>query len=100
MGARRQQWMPFWPPFLMAGEQFVENTSSCGIKLIAMLFYQIKQKRAQAPLANPFWWPPTCQIGAIRWTHSAGGGKWLTNLVMFVVEFCCLLMELSVLFLL
>ncbi len=28
MGTRRQQWMPFRPPFLMAGKQFVENTSS------------------------------------------------------------------------
>jgi hypothetical protein len=28
MGARHQQWMPFGQPFLMAGEQFVKNTSS------------------------------------------------------------------------
>ncbi len=28
MGARRQQWMPFWPPFLMVGELFVKNMSS------------------------------------------------------------------------
>ncbi len=28
MGARCQQWMPFRPPFLTAGEQFIKNTSS------------------------------------------------------------------------
>jgi hypothetical protein len=33
-GARRQRWMPFWPPFLTAGERFDENTSSSRIKLI------------------------------------------------------------------
>jgi hypothetical protein len=38
MGARHRQWVPFWPPFLMAGEQFIENTSSTRIKLITRLF--------------------------------------------------------------
>jgi hypothetical protein len=33
MGACRQQWMPFRPPFLTAGEQFVKNTISSKIKL-------------------------------------------------------------------
>jgi hypothetical protein len=40
MGARHQQWMPFWPPFLMAGKQFVKNTSSGRIKLTTPLFYR------------------------------------------------------------
>jgi hypothetical protein len=35
MGARHQQWMLFWPPFLTAGKQFVENTSGHRIKLIS-----------------------------------------------------------------
>jgi hypothetical protein len=38
LGARRQRWMPFQPPFVMVGEQFVENTSSSTIKLITRLF--------------------------------------------------------------
>jgi hypothetical protein len=32
--------MPFWPPFAMTDEQFVENTNSCINKLIARLIYQ------------------------------------------------------------
>jgi len=39
-GARRQRWMPFWPPFLAADEQVVKNKISCRIKLISLLFYQ------------------------------------------------------------
>ncbi len=39
MGARRRQWMPFRSPFLIAGEQFVENTSSGRIELITRLIY-------------------------------------------------------------
>ncbi len=39
MGARRQQWMPFQPPFSTAGEQFVKNTISSKIKLTTPLFY-------------------------------------------------------------
>jgi hypothetical protein len=31
LGARRQQWMPFWPPFATVGEQFVENTGKINI---------------------------------------------------------------------
>ena len=40
--------MPFWPPFLTAGKRFVKNTSSCGNKLITLLFYRIKQNPATA----------------------------------------------------
>jgi len=29
--------MPCWPPFLTAGEQFDENTSSCRIKLMSVI---------------------------------------------------------------
>jgi hypothetical protein len=54
MGARQQQWMPFWTPFLMAGEQFVEITSSHRIKLITWLFYQIRLNSTTVLLANSF----------------------------------------------
>jgi hypothetical protein len=40
LGARRRQWMPFRPPFVMAGEQLVENKMSCRIKKISLLFYR------------------------------------------------------------
>jgi hypothetical protein len=32
--------------------------------------------------------PPMCRKRAIHWTHTAGGGKRLTVVVMFVVFFC------------
>jgi hypothetical protein len=54
MGARHQQLMPFWPPVLTVGEQFVKITSSHRIKLIPWLFYQIFLNPATSPLANPF----------------------------------------------
>ena len=37
LGARRRQWMPFRPPFAMAGEQFIENASSNTNKIIPLL---------------------------------------------------------------
>jgi len=37
LGTRRQQWMQLRPPFLAAGERFVENKMSCRIKLISLL---------------------------------------------------------------
>jgi hypothetical protein len=40
MGARRQQWMLFRPPFLTTCERFVKNTRSSRIKLIKRLFYR------------------------------------------------------------
>ena len=40
--------------FLMAGEQFVENTSSSRIKLIMRLFYPFILNQDKALLPNPF----------------------------------------------
>ena len=61
------------------GEQFFNNTSSCIIKLITLLIYQIILNPAQAPLANPCRWPPRRQIGAIHLINAVGvGSKWLT----------------------
>ena len=42
MGARRRQWMPFRTPFLKAGKQFVQNTSSHRIKLITGFIYRFE----------------------------------------------------------
>jgi hypothetical protein len=39
LGAHRQQWMPFRPPFLATGERLVENKMSCRITFISLLFY-------------------------------------------------------------
>ncbi len=75
MDARRQWWMPFRPPFSTAGEQFVENTSSCRNQFITLLFYRIKQNPMIAPLANPCGWPPTRRIGVIHWINALGGAN-------------------------
>ena len=40
LGTRRQQWMPFRPPFATVGELFMKNMISCRIKLISLLFYR------------------------------------------------------------
>jgi len=99
MGTHSWWWMPFWPPFLTAGEQFVKNTSSCRNKLITVVFYQIKQNPARVPSANPCGWPLTHQIGAILWINSIGGGKRLTMVMMFVGEVVSVLGWIPVLFL-
>ena len=48
LGTHRQRWMPFRPPFLAAGERFVENKMSCSIKLISLLFYWFLYPRLRA----------------------------------------------------
>ncbi len=87
MGARRQQWMSFWPPFLTAGKRFVENTSSSRIKLTTLLFYCFTLNPAYAPLANPFGRGYLRRIGRIHWSHAIGGVNGSTIVVMFVD--CC-----------
>jgi hypothetical protein len=81
MGACRRQGMPFWPPFLTVGEQFVENMSSPRIKLITWLFYQ---KPNVSALGQPLW----MAIHDLDWGNSLNscrrGGKRLTMVVMFV----------------
>ena len=79
LGARRQQLMPFRPPFLAAGERFVENKMSCRIRLISLLFYRFIQNPAWELSANPCGWPPTHQIGVIDWIDAIGvanGAPW------------------------
>ncbi len=87
MGARRRQWMPFWPPFLTVGKQFVENTSSSRIKLTTPLFYCFTLNLAKAPLANPFGRGYLRRIGRIHRSHTIGGANGSTMVVMFVD--CC-----------
>ncbi len=87
MGACRQQWMPFRPPFLTAGEQFVKNTSSHRIKWITQLFYQIMLKPVTAPSTNPFGRGYLCWIGLIHRSHAVGGANGSTMVVIFVD--CC-----------
>ena len=48
------------------GQAIVNNTTSCRIKLITLLIYQIKLNSVTAPSTNPFGWPPTRWIGAIH----------------------------------
>jgi hypothetical protein len=54
MGTRRRQWMPIWQPFLTAGERFVKNRSTCRIKLMTHLIYQII-KPSLCALSQPLW---------------------------------------------
>jgi hypothetical protein len=53
MGARRQQWMPFWLPFLMAGKRFDENTSSSRIELIKHYFIVLYETKLKRPCLTP-----------------------------------------------
>ena len=79
MGAHRWQWMPFRPPFPMAGERFLEYTSSCRNKLLTLLFYWIKQNPATTSSANPCRWPPTHQASdwgdSLDQCHRVGKGS-------------------------
>ena len=72
MGPRQQRWMPFRPPFLMAGKQFIEITSSHRIKLITRLLCQIRLSPATTPLTNPFGLPPMHLSGEIHQIYPVG----------------------------
>ncbi len=72
LGARRQWWMPFWPPFLTAGKRLIKNTSSHRIKLIKQLFYQFIQNQAQALLPSPFQRGSLHWIGQMYTSHAVG----------------------------
>jgi hypothetical protein len=67
--------MLFQPPFLTAGKQFINNTSSHGIKLIKQLFYQFIQNQAQALLPSPFQRDSLCWIGQIYTSHAIGAAN-------------------------
>jgi hypothetical protein len=53
MGARRQQWMPFWPPFMTAGKRFVENTSSIELNKLHPQFIDSYKTLQQRPWPTP-----------------------------------------------
>ena len=53
LGARRRQWMPFWPQFATAGERFVENTSSSTFKLITRYFIDLYKTPPMSPWPTP-----------------------------------------------
>jgi hypothetical protein len=67
--------MPFWPPFLMAGKQFIKNTRSHRIKLIKQLFYQFIQNQAQALLPSPSQRGCLRQIEQIYTSHAIGAAN-------------------------
>ncbi len=75
LGTRCWQWMPFWPPFLTAGEQFIKNTSSHRIKLIKQVIYRFIQNQAQALLPSPFQRSSLYQIGKIYTSHAVGAAN-------------------------
>jgi len=76
--------MPFRTPFVMVGEQFVENTISSTIKSITRLFLQFILNPAYAPSANPFERGHPRRIGRIQRYHAVGGANGTTMVVMFV----------------
>ena len=45
--------MPFRHPFSTAGEQIMENTSSCGLKLISLLLYRFISNGAGGFCSRP-----------------------------------------------
>jgi len=72
LGARRQRWMLFRPPFLVAGELniyvyiewFVKNMSSCRNKLISRLIYwNIYKTLQQHPRPTSSDGPPYAKAG-------------------------------------
>ena len=70
--------MPFWPPFLTAGERFVENTSSSTIKLITRLFQRFILIQSKALSPGPFGRGYLCPIGSINRYHAVGGANGTT----------------------
>jgi hypothetical protein len=84
MGARCWWWMPFWPPFLMACEQFIENTSSGRIRFSKRLFNCFIQNQAKEFLPNTFQRGFPCPIGRIQRYHAIGGENGTTMVVMIV----------------
>ncbi len=75
LGAPRWRWAPFQPPFLMAGEWFIKNTSSHRIKLIKQLFYQFIQNQAQVLLPSPSRRGSLHWIGQIYTFHAIGAAN-------------------------
>ncbi len=79
LGARCWRWMPFRPPFLMAGERLIKNTRSHRIlikgKLIKHLFNQFIQNQAQALLPSPSQRGSLHRIGQIYTSHAIGAAN-------------------------
>ncbi len=53
LGAHRQRWMPFWPPYLVASERFVENKMICRIKLISLFIIDLCKTLPKSPWPTP-----------------------------------------------
>jgi hypothetical protein len=79
--------MPFWPPFSMAGKRFIKNTSGHRIKLTKQLIL-IYIKPSPSTLAQPLLKRFTALDRADLYIPCHRSGKWLTIVVMFVVELC------------
>jgi hypothetical protein len=74
-GARRRRWMPFWPPFLWAGEQCYENTSRHKIKSIIQLNCRFIYNKVTAPSIDPCERGILHRIGLINRSHMIGGAN-------------------------
>jgi hypothetical protein len=76
--------MPFQQPFLMAGKQIVENTSSCRIKFIISVIISFYIKPRLSALGQPLW----MAANTLDWGDSLNRrhrwGKRNTTVMMFV----------------
>jgi hypothetical protein len=86
MGTHRQQWMPFWPPLLMAGKGFIKNASSIELNLFTLNLL-ICIKVCNSSLVNPFGRGYLHWIRRIYQSHAIGGENCSAMVVMFVD--CC-----------
>jgi hypothetical protein len=65
LGARRQQWMPFRPPFLSAGERFVKSKMSFRIFFFSVIL-SIYKTPPKSLWPNPADGRPRIGLGAIH----------------------------------
>ena len=94
LGARRQQLMPFWPPFAMAGERLVKNSSSSRIKLISLLVYCL------TTLGQPLRMAAHASDWGVLLNQCRRGCKQVTMVMMFVGGVVLMFDRFLVLFLL
>jgi len=99
LGARRQQWMPFRPPFATAGKQLVENKMSCRIQLISLLFIDLYKPRLTV-LGQPLRMADHASDWGDSLNRRCRGGKRVTMVMMFVVGVVLMFDGFLVLFLL
>ena len=95
MGTHQRWWMPFRPPFLMAGEQLIEYTCSHRIKLIKQSFINLYKTKPNRSCPAPPKEVLSVRLGRFiyprrrrgKWCHHGGD---VCEMVVLVVDgtFC------------